>query len=115
MLPARVRVFFTRHVSLPKKLMGTFQYRMAMAWQSVDDPEKVVPSFLRDTPGFALVPERQPISSEAIFDKLTMSVFEGLAFALRDCCITAVAIVGIAMEVGSNPPPGMRPISALFQ
>lgn len=102
---ARVRVFFTRHMSLPKELMGAFQYRMAMAWQGVDDPGKVVPWFLRDTPGFALVPELQPLSSEAIFDKITMSAFEGtpLAIALRDCGIAAVAICGIAMEVGIEP------------
>src|SRR6516165_1351225 len=102
---ARIRVFFTRHMSLPKELMGAFQYRMAMAWQGVDDPGKVVPWFLRDTPGFALVPELQPLSSEAIFDKITMSAFEGtpLAIALRDCGITAVAICGIAMEVGIEP------------
>jgi len=102
---ARVRVFFTRHMSLPRELMGAFQYRMAMAWQGVDDPGKVVPWFLRDTPGFALVPELQPLSSEAIFDKITMSAFEGtpLAIALRDCGITAVAICGIAMEVGIEP------------
>jgi len=102
---ARMRVLFTRHMSLPKELMGAFQYRMAMAWQRVDDPEKITPWFLRDTPGFALVPELQPLPSEAIFDKITMSAFEGtpLAFALRDCGITAVAIVGIAMEVGIEP------------
>ena len=102
---AGVRVFFTRHMSLPKELMGAFQYRMAMAWQRVDAPEKVVPWFLRDTPGFALVPELQPLPSEAIFDKITMSAFEGtpLALALRDCGITAVAIAGIAMEVGIEP------------
>jgi biuret amidohydrolase len=28
---ARVRVFFSRHLSLPKELMGMFQFRMAMA------------------------------------------------------------------------------------
>jgi len=102
---AQVRVFFTRHMSLPKELMGAFQYRMAMAWQGVDDPGNVVPAFLRDTPEFEIVPELRPISSEAIFDKLTMSAFEGtpLAFALRDCGITAVAIVGIATEVGIEP------------
>jgi nicotinamidase-related amidase len=102
---AGVRVFFTRHMSLPKELMGAFQYRMAMAWQRVDDPDKVTPWFLRDTPGFALVPELQPRSSEAIFDKLAMSAFEGtpLAFALRDCGISALAIAGIAMEVGIEP------------
>ena len=30
---AGVRVFFMRHMLLPKELMGTFAYRMAMAWQ----------------------------------------------------------------------------------
>ncbi len=102
---AGMRIFFTRHMSLPKELMGAFQYRMAMAWQRVDDPAKIVPWFLRDTPGFALVPELQPLASEAIFDKITMSAFEGtpLALALRDCGITAVAIAGIAMEVGIEP------------
>jgi nicotinamidase-related amidase len=102
---AHVRVFFTRHMSLPKELMGAFQFRTAMTWQRVDDPEKVVPWFLRDTPGFAIVPELQPLPSEAIFDKLAMSAFEGtpLAFALRDCGITAIAMAGIAMEIGIEP------------
>ena len=102
---AHVRVFFTRHMSLPKELMGAFQYRMAMAWQGVDDPENVVPWFLRDTPGFAILPELKPLVSEAIFDKITMSAFEGtpLQIALRDCGISAVAIAGIAMEIGIEP------------
>src|SRR5882757_111849 len=90
---AGVRVFFTRHMSLPKPLMGAFQYRMAMAWQRVDDPAEVEPWFLRDSPGFAIVPELAPRPDEAIFDKLAMSAFEGtpLEMALRDCGITAVA------------------------
>jgi nicotinamidase-related amidase len=46
---AKIRVFFTRHMSLPKELMGAFQFRMAMTWQRVDDPEKVQTWFLRDT------------------------------------------------------------------
>jgi nicotinamidase-related amidase len=102
---AHMRIFFTRHMSLPKELMGAFQFKMAMTWQRVDDPEKVQPWFLRDTPGFAIVPELRPLASEAIFDKLAMSAFEGtpLAFALRDCGITAVAVVGIAMEIGIEP------------
>jgi len=61
-----VRVFFTRHMSLPRELMGAFQYRMAMAWQRVDDPARVEPWFLRDSPGFAIVPELTPRPSEAI-------------------------------------------------
>ena len=102
---AGLRIFYTRHLSLPKELMGAFQYRMAMVWQRVDDPAKVQPWFLRDSPGFAIVPELAPRPSEAIFDKLAMSAFEGtpLAMALRDCGITAVAIVGIATEIGIEP------------
>jgi nicotinamidase-related amidase len=102
---ASLRTFFTRHMSLPKALMGAFQYRMAMSWQRVDDPDKVVPWFLRDSPGFAIVPELEPTADEAIFDKITMSAFEGtpLTIALRDCGITALAIAGIAMEVGIEP------------
>jgi len=102
---AGVRVFFSRHLSLPKELMGMFQYRMAMAWQHTDSPEKVNPWFLRDTPGFQIIPELQPRLSEGVFDKLTMSAFEGtwLDFALRDCGVNAFIIVGVATEIGIEP------------
>ena len=102
---AGLRIFFMRHLSLPKELMGAFQYRMAMAWQRVDEPDEVAPWFLRDSPGFALVPELAPRPSEAIFDKITMSAFEGtpLGIALRDCGVNAVAIAGIALEIGIEP------------
>src|SRR5947207_15120929 len=102
---ARIRIFFTRHMSLPKELMGVSQFRMAMAWQRVKSPNEVKPWFLRDAPGFHLIPEMNPLPSEAIFDKITMSAFEGtpLNIALRDCAIDAFAIVGIAMEIGIEP------------
>ena len=102
---AGVRVFFSRHLSLPKELMGMFQYRMAMAWQHTDSPEQVNPWFLRDAPGFQITPQLQPLPTEGVFDKLTMSAFEGtwLDFALRDCGITAFIIVGVAMEIGIEP------------
>ena len=102
---AGVRVFFSRHLSLPKQLMGMFQYRMAMAWQHTDSPEQVNPWFLRDAPGFQITPELQPRPSEGVFDKLTMSAFEGtwLDFALRDCGINAFIIVGVATEIGIEP------------
>jgi len=61
------------------------------------------------------VPELQPLPSEAIFDKLAMSAFEGTPlFALRDRAMKAVAVVGIAMEARLSPPFVMRLISALF-
>ncbi len=102
---AGIRVFFLRHMSLPKELMGVFQLRMAMAWQRVDSVDEVTPWFPRDSPGFQLVPEVTPLASEAIFDKITMSAFEGtpLDIALRDCGIIAFAIVGVATEIGIAP------------
>ncbi|HWH61163.1 MAG TPA: isochorismatase family protein, partial [Terriglobales bacterium] len=42
---ARIRVFFTRHMSLPRELMGVSQFRMAMAWQRVKSPDQVKPWF----------------------------------------------------------------------
>lgn len=102
---AGIRIFFTRHMSLPRNLMGAFQFRTAMAWQRVKSAEEVKPWFLRDSPGFHLVPEMSPQPSEAILDKITMSAFEGtpLDLALRDCGISAFAIAGIAMEIGIEP------------
>ena len=102
---SRMRIFFTRHMSLPLELMGAFQLRMAMRWQRVDDPSLVKSWFLRDSQAFPIVPELTPRANEAIFDKITMSAFEGtpLNIALRDCGISAVAIVGIALEVGIEP------------
>jgi nicotinamidase-related amidase len=102
---AGVRVVFLRHLSLPKELMGVFQLRMAMAWQRTTTAEAVQPRFLRDSPGFQLIPELRPRATEAIFDKITMSAFEGtpLDIALRDCGVNAFLIVGVATEVGIEP------------
>jgi nicotinamidase-related amidase len=102
---AGVRVFFSRHLSLPKELMGMFQYRMAMEWQRSDSPEEVKPWFLRDNPSFQIIPQLTPRPTEGVFDKLTMSAFEGtwLDFALRDCGINAFIVVGVATEIGIEP------------
>lgn len=102
---AGIRVVFMRHMSLPKELAGVFQLRTAMAWQRVSAVADVQPWFLRDSPGFALVPELMPLPSEAIFDKITMSAFEGtpLQIALRDCGITTVLLAGVATEIGIEP------------
>jgi nicotinamidase-related amidase len=102
---AGVRVFFSRHLSLPKELMGMFQFRTAMAWQHVNAPEQVNPWFLRDDPAFQIVPELNPLPHEGVVDKLTMSAFEGtwLDIALRDCGINAFIIVGVATEIGIDP------------
>lgn len=102
---AGVRVFYCRHLSLPVEVAGVFQLRMAMAWQRVNKVNDVKPWFLRDAPGFQLIPSLAPLPSEVIFDKITMSAFEGtlLNIALRDCGINAFAIVGVATEVGIEP------------
>jgi nicotinamidase-related amidase len=102
---AKIRIIFTRHMSLPKELMGVSQLRTGMAWQKVRSVDEVKPWFLRDSPGFHLIPEMTPLPSEAVFDKIAMSAFEGtpLNIALRDCGIRAFAIVGVAMEIGIEP------------
>lgn len=102
---AGMRVFFCRHLSLPLEVAGAFQMRMAMAWQRVDSVSEVNPWFLRGTPGFELTPELAPRPSEVIFDKITMSAFEGtfLNIALRDCGIRSLAMVGVATEIGIDP------------
>jgi len=98
-------IFYTRHMSLPPRLMGMAQLRTAMAWQHVDDPEQVESWFLRDTPGFQIVADLSPRGDEAVFDKLAMSAFAGtpLEMALRDLGIHAFAIVGVALEIGIAP------------
>jgi biuret amidohydrolase len=102
---AGVRVYFLRHLSLPIELAGVFQLRQAMAWQKVTRVTDVRPWFLRNAPGFELLPELAPRQSEAIFDKITFSAFEGtpLDIALRDCGINAFAICGVATEIGIEP------------
>jgi nicotinamidase-related amidase len=102
---AGMRVFFRRHMSLPRELMGVFQLRTAMAWQCVKTVDAVHPWFLRDSPGFFLVPELTQFPAEAILDKITMSAFEGtpLNIALRDCGVNSFVIAGFAIEIGIEP------------
>jgi biuret amidohydrolase len=102
---AGVRIFFMRHMSLPKKLAGVFQTRQMMFWQNKTSPDDAHPWFLRDSPGFALAPELAVRDDEAILDKITMSAFEGtpLSIALRDCGLKSFVICGIATEIGIEP------------
>ncbi|MBV6624811.1 MAG: cysteine hydrolase [Rivularia sp. (in: Bacteria)] len=99
------RVFFCRHLSLPKEVAGVFQLRQAMVWQGTDKVSEINPWFLRDSDDFQLIPELSPLPSEVIFDKITMSAFEGtfLDIALKDCGINAFAVMGIATEIGIEP------------
>ncbi len=102
---AGMRVVFARHLSLPNELAGVFQLRTAMVWQRVERVEDVRPLFLRDAPDFQLVPALTPRPSEAVFDKLAMSMFVGtpLELVLRDCGINSFAIVGAVTEIGIEP------------
>jgi biuret amidohydrolase len=96
------RVFFTRHMSLPTEVSGVAQLRTAMAWQRVERVEDVRPAFPPGSPQFQIVPEVAPLPSEAVLDKIAMSAFVGtpLELALRDCRLIALAVVGVALEVG---------------
>lgn len=102
---AGMRIFFMRHLSLPKESAGVFQLHTAMRWQKATNVEDVTPWFLRDSPGFPITPELEPLASEVVFDKITMSAFEGtpLNIALRDCAINSFMIVGVATEIGIEP------------
>jgi biuret amidohydrolase len=100
-----MRTCFLRHMSLPKNLMGVFQLRQALAWQRKDSIDEVHPWFLRDTEAHAIVPELAPLESEAVFDKIGMSAFEGtpLDTVLRDCGVRSFLIAGVATEIGIEP------------
>ena len=99
------RIFFSRHLSLPNGAAGVSQLRTAMAWQRKDKAAETKPAFPRDSPQAQIIAEVTPLESEVIFDKLGMSFFVGtpLEMALRDCGISAVALVGVVLEIGIEP------------
>ena len=100
-----LRTYFLRHMSLPKNLMGVFQFRQALAWQRKSSVEELHPWFLPGSDAHAIVPELTPLDTEAVFDKIGMSAFEGtpLDTALRDCAIRSFFVVGVAIEIGIEP------------
>jgi nicotinamidase-related amidase len=102
---SKVRTYFTRHVTLPVELMGVAQLRMWRIWQQADRLEDVRSPFLPDAPQTQIVPELKPNEQEAVLDKLTLSAFAGtpLELALRGAGLEAMAIVGVATEIGIEP------------
>lgn len=102
---AGMRIVYMRHLSPTKTWTGAFQMRTALAWRNSTDPQAMQPWFLRDGPGFDIVPDLAPAPEDMILDKLTMSAFEGtpLALLLRDCGLTACALAGVATEIGIEP------------
>jgi biuret amidohydrolase len=101
----RVRTVFSRHYSMPTELAGVYQLRQAKVWQGKTRASETHALVDRGSPGFALAPELAPRASEAVLDKITMSVFEGtpLDIVLRDCGVRAYLIAGVALEVGIEP------------
>jgi biuret amidohydrolase len=101
----QMRIFFSRHTTLPKEIAGVSQLKGAMALQRVSTVADVQPNFLPDSAAHAIVPDLAPLSSEVAFDKLTMSAFVGsyLDLALRDARIEAIAVVGAVLEFGIEP------------
>ena len=102
---AGVRTVFLRHVTMPRRLMGAAQLRMWRAWQGRESAAEVVSAFPPDADHVRITPELAPTADEAVMDKVTMSAFEGtpLDTVLRDCGVTAVAVVGVALEIGVEP------------
>jgi len=102
---AGVRTYFTRHVTLPVELMGVAQLRMWRTWQRVERVEDVTSPFLPDAPQTQIVAELAPTAKEAVLDKLTLSAFAGtpLELALRGAEVQALAIAGVATEIGIEP------------
>ncbi|TMM06571.1 MAG: cysteine hydrolase [Actinobacteria bacterium] len=100
-----VRTLFTRHITLPVELMGSAQLRMWRSWQQVDRLEDVRSPFPPEAPQTQIVSELAPTSREAVLDKLTLSAFAGtpLELVLRGSAVNAVAVVGVALEIGVEP------------
>ena len=102
---AGIRVFYTRHISLPSKSAGVAQIRRSMIWQRKENPADTIASFLSSSSQAAIVSELKPQDTDVVIDKITMSAFEStyLNIALRDLGIQAFAIAGIALDVGIEP------------
>jgi nicotinamidase-related amidase len=93
--------------------MGVSQLRMWRSWQRVRSAAEMSSAFPPTSPQShpptspqsQLAAELAPMPSEAVLDKITMSAFEGtwLDIALRDCGITTVVVVGVALEIGVEP------------
>jgi nicotinamidase-related amidase len=100
-----VRTVFLRHITMPRRLMGVAQLRMWKAWQRRESAAEVVSAFPPDADHVQIAPAVAPGPDDAVIDKVTMSAFEGtpLDLVLRNCGVTAVAVVGVALEIGVEP------------
>jgi nicotinamidase-related amidase len=101
----RVRTVFMRHYFMPPELAGVYQLRQAKTWQGKERAAETHPLISFGSSGFQLAEGLEPQPTEAVFDKITMSAFEGtpLDIVLRDCGVRAYLIAGVATEVGIEP------------
>ncbi len=72
---AGMRIIFMRHLSLPRELMGVFQWRMAMTRRALCASRTCSLGFLRDSPGFQIAPQLAP--RLPALDYTTMSASRG--------------------------------------
>lgn len=100
-----MRIAYSKHMSLPQAWLGSTQLRTAMAWQRVQRPEDVKSWFLHGSEASEIVPELAPTDGDLVVEKFAMSALVGtsLEFALRDCGIVNLVIVGVALEIGIEP------------
>ncbi len=102
---AGMRIAYSKHMSPPRPWLGSTQMRTAMAWQRVQRAEEVKSWFLRGSEASEIVQELTPLDEDLVFEKFTMSALSGtlLEFALRDCGVVNLVLVGIALEIGIEP------------
>jgi biuret amidohydrolase len=102
---AGMRIAYSKHMSLPRAWLGSTQLRTAMAWQRVQRAEDVKSWFVRGSEAAEIVPELAPADDDLVVEKFSMSALTGttLDFALRDCGVINLVIVGIALEIGIEP------------
>jgi biuret amidohydrolase len=102
---AGMRIAYTKHMSLPGAWLGSTQLRTAIMWQRVQKPQEVKAWFSRGSEASEIVSELAPTDNDLVVEKFAMSALSGtsLDFALRDCGIVNLAIVGIALEIGIEP------------
>jgi biuret amidohydrolase len=102
---AGMRVAYSKHMSPPRAWLGSTQLRTAMAWQRAQNPEDVNSWFARGSGAAEIVQELEPTDDDLVVEKFSMSALTGttLDFALRDCGVVNLVIVGIALEIGIEP------------
>jgi nicotinamidase-related amidase len=100
-----MRIAYSKHMSPPRAWLGSTQLRTAMAWQRAQKPEDVKSWFVRGSDAAEIVPELAPADDDLVVEKFSMSALAGttLDFALRDCGVVNLVMVGIALEIGIEP------------